>query len=88
MIKKVSHTVPAGGPAARTLALAVAHELHAPTAVPAPAPAPRAPEVTQVPELMGLRTSADRPHRRKVPLHRLSTVHRMGTMKSLSALGA
>ncbi|KUN88217.1 hypothetical protein AQJ66_07620 [Streptomyces bungoensis] len=87
MIKKVSHTVPAGGPAALTLALAVAHELHAPATAPAPAPAPRAPEVAQVPELMGLRTSADRPHRRKVPLHRLSTVHRLGAMKSLSALG-
>ncbi|GHG78048.1 hypothetical protein GCM10018980_76690 [Streptomyces capoamus] len=42
-----------------------------------PVPAPRVPEVaavTPVPQLMGLRTSAARPHRRKVPLHRLNTV--------------
>jgi hypothetical protein len=31
--------------------------------------------------MMGLRTSAARPHRRKVPLNRLST------MRSLTALG-
>ncbi|MDO0927070.1 hypothetical protein QQY24_17240 [Streptomyces sp. TG1A-8] len=67
MIQQVSHTVPAGGPAAFALALEVAHELHA------PAPAPRTTEV-DVPELMGLRTSAARPHRRKVPLHRVSAV--------------
>ncbi len=33
----------------------------------------RAPEVS-VPQLMGLRTTAARPHRRKVPLNRLTAV--------------
>jgi hypothetical protein len=39
--------------------------------------APRVPEVAAPPvptELMGLRTSAARPHRRKVPLRRLTAV--------------
>ncbi|WP_317444151.1 hypothetical protein [Streptomyces collinus] len=68
MIQQVWHDGGTGtGPAALALALAVAHELHAPD------PAPRAGEVA-VPELMGLRTSADRPHRRKVPLCRLTAV--------------
>jgi len=70
MIKQVSHPVSSIGPAGFTLALEVAYELHA--------PAPRAPEVVApelvAPQLMGLRTSAARPHRRKVPLKRLSTV--------------
>lgn len=76
MIKKVSHQVPDHGPADFALALSVVCTLHARV------PAPRAPEVaaTPVPELMGLRTSAARPHRRKVPLRRLNT------MRSLSAL--
>ncbi|MER5855751.1 hypothetical protein ABT131_09030 [Streptomyces sp900105245] len=79
MIKMVSHPNAERGPAGLTLALAVAHELHAS----APTRTPRAPEVapTPVPEMMGLRTSAARPHRRKVPLNRLST------MRSLTALG-
>ncbi|MGW1258660.1 hypothetical protein ACWD5Q_26630 [Streptomyces sp. NPDC002513] len=38
------------------------------------APATRAPEVVAVPQLMGLRrTNVARPHRRKVPLNRLTT---------------
>jgi len=79
MIEQVSHQTTERGPAAFTLALAIARELHTPV----PAAAPRAPEVapTPVPEMMGLRTSAARPHRRKVPLSRLNT------MRSLTALG-
>lgn len=50
---------------------------------------PRAPEVTvpqsqrtvPQPQMMGLHTSADHPHRRKVPLSRLSR------LSQLSALG-
>ncbi|MEV6513187.1 MULTISPECIES: hypothetical protein [unclassified Streptomyces] len=66
MIKQVSHTVTDTGAAGLGLALGVAYELHAPAA--------RAPEVAPVPELMGLRTSAARPHHRKVPLNRLQTM--------------
>ncbi|ARP71447.1 hypothetical protein LK07_18660 [Streptomyces pluripotens] len=71
MIQRVSHTPPAGcGPAVVALALSVASELHT------PAPASRAPELAAapVPQLMGLHVSAARPHRRKVPLNRLSAV--------------
>ncbi|WP_225824665.1 hypothetical protein [Streptomyces naphthomycinicus] len=70
MIKHVPHRMAERGPAGITLALSIVSELHVPV------PAPRAPEVAvnPVPQLMGLRTSAARPHRRKVPLHRLSTV--------------
>ncbi|MFJ7149333.1 hypothetical protein ACIQVT_14200 [Streptomyces sp. NPDC100445] len=77
MIQQVSHQEAGRGPADLTVALSVAHELHAATGdtrAPEVAPAP-------VPELMGLRTSAARPHRRKVPLNRLNT------MRSLSTLG-
>ncbi|GGW65332.1 hypothetical protein GCM10010503_47940 [Streptomyces lucensis JCM 4490] len=76
MITKVSHQSTVRGPADVTLALSIASALHQDT------PAARAPEVatTPVPELMGLRVSAARPHRRKVPLRRLNT------MRSLSAL--
>ncbi|MFK0151074.1 hypothetical protein ACIQVK_03195 [Streptomyces sp. NPDC090493] len=90
MIKQVSHTMSADSPAGVSLALAVAYELHAPTeavvaptpaprapesmVTPAPAPAPRAPEVVPAPQLMGLRTSAARPHQRKVPLSRMTLV--------------
>ncbi|MFF7976560.1 hypothetical protein [Streptomyces sp. NPDC007905] len=81
MIKQVSHDGVTGtGPAALTLALAVAHELHT--------PAPRAPEVAAVPELMGLRTSADRPHRRKVPLCRLTAVGGLATLGPRTAARA
>ncbi|MEU1411267.1 hypothetical protein [Streptomyces sp. NPDC005731] len=80
MIKKVLHEATAPiAPAGISLALAVAHELHAPSIkrVPKPHEAParesRLPEVA-VPQLMGLRTSAARPHRRKVPLNRLTAV--------------
>jgi hypothetical protein len=66
MIKQVSHTVTDTGAAGLGLALGVAYELHAPVA--------RAPEVAPAPELMGLRTSAARPHHRKVPLNRLQTM--------------
>ncbi|MFF8727846.1 hypothetical protein ACF073_15340 [Streptomyces sp. NPDC015171] len=72
MIKHVPHHMTERGPAGITLALSIVSQLHVPV------PAPRAPEVTvtPVPQMMGLRTSADRPHlrRRRVPLHRLSTV--------------
>lgn len=67
MIKQVSHTVPGAGAADLALALDVAYALHPPKA------AARAPEVA-APQLMGLRTTAARPHRRKVPLNRLTTV--------------
>ena len=80
MITKVSHQIAGTGPAALSLALSVAYELHAPAApAPRPTPAPRSPEVA-VPELMGLRTSADRPHRRKVPLRRLNTVRGLAAL--------
>ncbi|GGN25518.1 hypothetical protein [Streptomyces fuscichromogenes] len=78
MIKQVSHSTAADSPAGFSLALAVAYELHAPTqaqaAEAAVAPAPRAPEVAPAPQLMGLRTSAARPHQRKVPLSRMTLV--------------
>ncbi|MEW1779647.1 hypothetical protein [Streptomyces sp. NPDC086777] len=88
MIEQVSHTMSADSPAGVSLALAVAYELHAPTeavvaptpaprspeGVLAPTPTPRAPEVVPAPQLMGLRTSAARPHQRKVPLSRMTLV--------------
>ncbi|MFF4506483.1 hypothetical protein [Streptomyces sp. NPDC001401] len=64
MIKQVSHTGAGTDPAGLALALDVAYELHAPTT--------RAPEVA--PQLMGLHTTAARPHRRKVPLKRLTAM--------------
>jgi hypothetical protein len=67
MIKQISHPVTGTDPAGFALALAVAYELHAPTTT-------RAPEVAAVPQLMGLRTTAARPHRRKVQLNRLATM--------------
>ncbi|WP_333737026.1 hypothetical protein [Streptomyces sp. IBSBF 2806] len=67
MIQQVSHTVTGVGAAGLALALDVAYELHPPTAV------TRAPEVA-APQLMGLRTTAARPHRRKVPLNRLAAM--------------
>ncbi|MFH8800297.1 hypothetical protein ACH4F6_11975 [Streptomyces sp. NPDC017936] len=70
MIKQVSHPVNGVGAADLGLALDVAYELHAPV----PQAAPRAPEVA-APQMMGLRTTAARPHRRKVPLNRLATMH-------------
>jgi hypothetical protein len=79
MIKQVLHesTAPVG-PAGVSLALAVAYELHAPAArtsrrIVVKTPEARVPEVA-VPQLMGLRTSAARVHRRKVPLNRLTAV--------------
>ncbi|GGN60420.1 hypothetical protein GCM10011579_025520 [Streptomyces albiflavescens] len=63
MITRVSHIIADSDPAGFVLALEVAHELHASAA--------RTPEVA-VPQLMGLRTTAARPHRRKVPLRRLT----------------
>ncbi|MEU0966318.1 hypothetical protein ABZ357_13190 [Streptomyces sp. NPDC005917] len=72
-VSKVSHPTAADGPAGISLALAVAYELHAPTAAPV-APAQRAPEVAPAPQLMGLRTSAARTHQRKVPLSRMTLV--------------
>ncbi|MPY30829.1 hypothetical protein FNH09_05735 [Streptomyces adustus] len=67
MIKQVSHPVAGIDAAGFALALEVAYELNAPSA-----PTLRAPEVA--PQLMGLRVPADRPHRRKVPLKRLTAV--------------
>ncbi|WP_369390230.1 hypothetical protein AB5J72_23230 [Streptomyces sp. CG1] len=84
MITKVSHQIAVRGPADILLALSVSQDLHAPIPAPrepepasrTPKPAPRAPElfVTTFPELMGLRTSAARTRRRKVPLNRLTAV--------------
>ncbi|MGW2207771.1 hypothetical protein [Streptomyces sp. NPDC001781] len=72
MIKRVSHQAPVSGPANVVVALEVAHELHTPD------PRPRLPELpTPAPQLMGLRTSAARPHRRKVPLNRLDALTRL-----------
>ncbi|MGW3202610.1 hypothetical protein [Streptomyces sp. NPDC001135] len=71
MIQHVSHKTAGRRPADVTLALSIVRDLHAPV------PAPRVPEVAlpSAPrELMGLRTSAARPHRRKVPLRRLTAV--------------
>ncbi|ANP55905.1 hypothetical protein J2Z21_007811 [Streptomyces griseochromogenes] len=82
MIRKVSHQAAGTGPAALALALSVAYELHAPTAATRPAPAPRPPQIAHVPEMMGLRTSADRPHRRKVPLRRLNTVRGLAVLQA------
>ncbi|MET8248538.1 hypothetical protein ABZV31_31570 [Streptomyces sp. NPDC005202] len=67
MIKHVLHEVAddVAGPADTALAVTEAKELHT--------PATRAPE-TAVPELMGLRTSAVRHHRHKVPLKRLAAM--------------
>ncbi|MEV6180791.1 hypothetical protein [Streptomyces sp. NPDC052015] len=73
MIKQVSHTVTGAGAADVALALRVASELHAPVT----RKAVRAPEVaapTTAPQMMGLRTTAARPHRRKVPLNRLTAL--------------
>ncbi|MFF4039901.1 hypothetical protein [Streptomyces sp. NPDC001816] len=81
MIKHVSHQASGTGPADLTLALSVAHALHAPVPrAPEVPPVPRAPEVPPVPQLMGLRTPAGRPHRRKVPLHRLSAFRELTTL--------
>ncbi|GHF19352.1 hypothetical protein [Streptomyces griseoluteus] len=72
MIKRVSHQAPVSGPANVAVALEVAHELHTPD------PSPRLPELpSPAPQLMGLRTSAARPHRRKVPLNRLTALTRL-----------
>ncbi|MES4886434.1 hypothetical protein [Streptomyces sp. NPDC096012] len=78
MIKKIPHQSTGRGPADFGMAISIASDLHGHV------PAPRAPEVVRspVPELMGLRTSAARPHRRKVPLRRLNT------MRGLATLGA
>jgi hypothetical protein len=72
MIKQVSHTVTGFGAADLALALDVAYELHAPVA-PTRAPEVAAPQLT-APQLMGLRTTAARPHLRKVQLNRLAAL--------------
>ncbi|MGW2722171.1 hypothetical protein [Streptomyces sp. NPDC001492] len=64
MIEQVSHTVAGTDPAGLALTLEVAYELHPPLT--------RAPEVA--PQLMGLHTTAARPHRRKVPLKRIAAM--------------
>ncbi|MFD8424335.1 hypothetical protein [Streptomyces sp. NPDC059466] len=69
-ISPVTHSREGDGPAGLDLALAVARELHLPV--------PRSAEVAlppaAVPQLMGLHTPATRPHRRKVPLNRLTAL--------------
>ncbi|MEU2738957.1 hypothetical protein ABZ656_27210 [Streptomyces sp. NPDC007095] len=73
MITRVSHSIEGTDPAGLDLALSVARELHRPV--------PRAPEVTvPQPQMMGLHTSADHPHRRKVPLSRLSRLSQLSTL--------
>jgi hypothetical protein len=73
MITRVSHGIEGTDPAGLDLALSVARELHRPV--------PRAPEVTvPQPQMMGLHTSADHPHRRKVPLSRLSRLSQLSTL--------
>ncbi|SHI17387.1 hypothetical protein [Streptomyces sp. 3214.6] len=74
-IKQVSHTVTGVGAADLALALDVAFGLHAPTA-PSRAPEVAVPQLTvpTVPQLMGLRTTAARPHLRKVQLNRLASL--------------
>ncbi|MEV6739324.1 hypothetical protein AB0N14_21285 [Streptomyces sp. NPDC051104] len=89
MITMAVHEVTgATKPGGVLLALAVANELHAPMrrrvrTRPQPRPrtrprVERTPEVpvpqVAVPQLMGLRMTAARPHRRKVPLSRLTAV--------------
>jgi hypothetical protein len=78
MIQQVTHPAIGTGAAGTTLALTVAAALHAPRTPKAPgALAPRPPEVAPAPpqpQLMGLRTAADRPHRRRVALRRLDTL--------------
>ncbi|MFK4145728.1 hypothetical protein [Streptomyces sp. NPDC004065] len=86
MIQQVVHekceTVDATAPAGTALALSVAKELHSPKGLHGPAALPtpveraqhRAPLSVCAPELMGLRTSAARTHRHKVPLKRLTAM--------------
>jgi hypothetical protein len=74
MTRQVAHQVPGTGPADIALALAVAGALHEPLTAARAAEATGKPAVARFPQLMGLRTSAARPHRRRVPLNRLSTV--------------
>ncbi|MEU3277699.1 hypothetical protein [Streptomyces antibioticus] len=66
-VSQVSHPVTGAGASGLGLALDVASVLHP------PATATRPSEVA-VPELMGLRTGTARPHRRKVPLNRLTAL--------------
>ncbi|MFK0026245.1 hypothetical protein [Streptomyces sp. NPDC090798] len=73
MITRVSHSIEGTDPAGLGLALSIARELHRPV--------PRAPEVTvPQPQMMGLHLSADHPHRRKVPLSRLSRLSQLSTL--------
>lgn len=75
MITRVSHSIDGTDPAGLDLALSVARELHRPV--------PRAPEViVPQPQMMGLHTSADHPHRRKVPLSRLSRLSQLSTLRA------
>ncbi|MDR3084142.1 MAG: hypothetical protein LBV60_25045 [Streptomyces sp.] len=66
LVHEMTDTFDATAPAGLALALTVAKELHR--------PARRACEPAAVPQLMGLRTSAERPHRHKVPLRRLTAL--------------
>ncbi|MEU3843876.1 hypothetical protein AB0E88_28060 [Streptomyces sp. NPDC028635] len=74
MIQHASPTASLVGPADPALAVRLSDALTPPAAPAAPAaPKAPAPEIA-VPHLMGLRTGADRPHRHKVPLRRLTAV--------------
>ncbi|MFD4972000.1 hypothetical protein [Streptomyces sp. NPDC058424] len=70
MIQHVVHettaTIDLTAPVGLTLARTAAKEPHS--------PANRVPEAAVVPQLMGLRTSAERPHRHKVPLRRIAAI--------------
>ncbi|MCX4738249.1 hypothetical protein [Streptomyces antibioticus] len=66
-VSQVSHPVTGAGASDLGLALDVASALHPPVTAARPS------EVA-VPELMGLRTGTARPHRRKVPLNRLTAL--------------
>jgi hypothetical protein len=76
MIELIAHTIPGTDPAGPALALEVAHDLHAPAVPtpPAPAVAARSAEIA-APLPVGLGIGTVRPHRRRVPLKRLTAVH-------------
>ncbi|GGJ44817.1 hypothetical protein [Streptomyces brasiliensis] len=66
MIKHIPHPTPVV-PTGVSLALDVTHELTAPRP-------PARPADVAAPQLMGLRMPAERPHRHKVPLRRLTAM--------------
>ncbi|MFF0593993.1 hypothetical protein [Streptomyces antibioticus] len=70
-VSQVSHPVTGAGASDLGLALDVASALHPPVTA---ARSSDRPSEVAVPELMGLRTGTARPHRRKVPLNRLTAL--------------